>query len=79
MGWEYVTVDAGWADWTDGTIAQLCEYAAAKNVGISIWANGQLYLKPEYATPDNRYYAGNYTDQDSIILLFRRKNLTKCV
>lgn len=65
MGWEYVTVDAGWADWTDGTIAQLCEYAAAKNVGIFIWANGQLYLKPEYATPDNRYYAGNYTDQDT--------------
>ena len=65
MGWEYVTVDAGWADWTDGTIAQLCDYAETKDVGIFIWANGTIYLKPEYATPDNRYYAGNYTDQDT--------------
>ena len=65
MGWEYVTVDAGWADWTDGTIEQLCTYAATKNIGIFIWANGTIYLKPEYATPDNRYYAGNYYDQDT--------------
>lgn len=65
MGWEYVTVDAGWADWTDGTIEQLCAYAEGKNIGIFIWANGQIYLKPEYATPDNRYYAGNYVDQDT--------------
>jgi alpha-glucosidase len=65
MGWEYVTVDAGWADWTEGSISELCSYAATKNIGIFIWANGTIYLKPEYATPDNRYYADNYYDQDT--------------
>lgn len=64
-GIEYVTVDAGWADWTDGTIKELCDYASPKGVGIYIWANGTIYLKPEYETPDNRYYAGDYVDQDT--------------
>lgn len=43
MGWEYVTVDAGWAKWTDGTVAELCQYAAAKGVGIFIWASPYVH------------------------------------
>ncbi|MDR1532637.1 MAG: glycoside hydrolase family 97 catalytic domain-containing protein [Clostridiales bacterium] len=65
MGLEYVTVDAGWVPWTDGSIAELCDYADSKGVSIFIWANGQIYLKPEYETPDNSYFADNYIDQDT--------------
>lgn len=39
MGWEYVTVDAGWVDWTDGTIPELVEYANEKKIGIFIWVD----------------------------------------
>ena len=36
MGWEYITVDAGW----DGSwIPTLVKYAAAKHVGVFIWTN----------------------------------------
>ncbi len=43
MGWEYVTVDAGWVKWTDGTIADLVTYANTKNVGIFIWASPYVH------------------------------------
>lgn len=43
MGWEYVTVDAGWVYWKDGTVQELCEYAATKNVGIFLWASYELW------------------------------------
>jgi alpha-glucosidase len=43
MGWEYVTVDAGWAKWTDGTVAQLTQYAATKGVGIFLWASPYVH------------------------------------
>lgn len=39
MGWEYVTVDAGWVDWTDGNISDLVRYAKDKHVGIFIWVD----------------------------------------
>jgi alpha-glucosidase len=36
MGWEYVTVDAGW----DGSwVPTLVKYARARNVGVFIWTN----------------------------------------
>ncbi len=43
MGFEYILVDEGWEDWTrDGEdhwqlIAELCDYAAAKGVGVWVW------------------------------------------
>jgi alpha-glucosidase len=43
MGWEYVTVDAGWVYWTDGTVAELCEYASGKGVGIILWGSYELW------------------------------------
>ncbi len=43
MGWEYVTVDAGWVDWTDGTVAELCVYASGKGVGIVLWGSYELW------------------------------------
>lgn len=43
MGWEYVTVDAGWVYWTDGTVRELCEYAATKGIGIILWASYELW------------------------------------
>jgi alpha-glucosidase len=43
MGWEYVTVDAGWVNWIDGTVAELCEYASEKGIGIVLWASYALW------------------------------------
>lgn len=43
MGWEYVTVDAGWVEWTDGNIADLCAYAKPKGVGIFIWVDPYMF------------------------------------
>jgi alpha-glucosidase len=43
MGWEYVTVDAGWNKWTDGTVEELCTYAANKNVSIFLWASPYVH------------------------------------
>ncbi|RJE88718.1 glycoside hydrolase [Paenibacillus sp. 1011MAR3C5] len=43
MGWEYVTVDAGWVKWTDGTIEDLVQYAETKDVGIFIWASPYVH------------------------------------
>ncbi|MFS0726375.1 glycoside hydrolase family 97 catalytic domain-containing protein [Paenibacillus sp. 1P07SE] len=43
MGWDYVTVDAGWVKWTDGTIADLVDYAETKDVGIFIWASPYVH------------------------------------
>lgn len=43
MGWDYVTVDAGWVKWTDGTIADLVDYAEPKGVGIFIWASPYVH------------------------------------
>jgi hypothetical protein len=46
MGWEYVTVDAGW----DGSwVPTLVKYAKARNVGIFIWTN-----QPTLATASSR-------------------------
>lgn len=40
-GWEYCCLDAGWPTFED-RIAELCDYAKDKNVGIILWVN---YLK----------------------------------
>jgi alpha-glucosidase len=58
MKWEYVIVGNGWADWTDGTVAQLCEYAKEFHVGIFIQAVGSLA-----ENADERYYADDYLDE----------------
>lgn len=36
LGWEYVTVDAGW---DDSWVSSLCTYAESKGVGILIWTD----------------------------------------
>lgn len=43
MGWEYVTVDAGWVYWKDGTVEELCTYASTKGIGIVLWASYDLW------------------------------------
>lgn len=40
-GWEYCCLDAGWPSFED-RIAELCDYAEKKDVGIILWVN---YLK----------------------------------
>lgn len=45
-GWEYCCLDAGWPTFAD-RIADLCDYAEDKNVGIILWVN---YL--ELKTPE---------------------------
>lgn len=42
-GWEYCCLDAGWPAFED-RIAELCDYAADKGVGIILWVN-YLHLK----------------------------------
>ena len=42
-GWEYCCLDAGWPAFED-RIAELCDYAADKDVGIILWVN-YLHLK----------------------------------
>lgn len=42
-GWEYCCLDAGWPVFED-RIAELCDYAAEKGVGIILWVN-YLHLK----------------------------------
>lgn len=42
-GWEYCCLDAGWPAFED-RIAELCNYAAKKDVGIILWVN-YLHLK----------------------------------
>ena len=43
IGWEYVRVDAGWVNWIDGSIPELCAYAKGKGVGIILWASYALW------------------------------------
>lgn len=42
-GWEYCCLDAGWPAFED-RIAELCDYAEDKDVGIILWVN-YLHLK----------------------------------
>ncbi|MDR1060624.1 MAG: glycoside hydrolase family 97 catalytic domain-containing protein [Clostridiales bacterium] len=58
MGWEYVTVDAGWAKWTDGSVAELCEYAAPKGIGIFIWGSPYVHTPYGASRMNIRKWAG---------------------
>jgi len=39
MGWEYSLVDANWNIMEGGNIEQLINYAASKNIGLTLWYN----------------------------------------
>jgi len=39
MGWEYSLVDANWNMMQGGNIEELTQYAASKNIGLSLWYN----------------------------------------
>jgi hypothetical protein len=39
MGWEYSLVDANWNVMKGGNIEELTQYAASKNIGLSLWYN----------------------------------------
>jgi hypothetical protein len=56
MTWEYSCVDAGWNTMTGGTWQQLAAYAAAKNVGITLWYNGAGPYSTITTAPRDRLY-----------------------
>ena len=62
-GWEYVTVDFGWAMWDDSAakIKELCDYGAEKGVGIWLWYGvnntGHSGYKDSQGHPAYPYYS----------------------
>lgn len=55
LGFEYVTVDAGW---DDSWVEALCSYAGKKNVGIWIWSDMQSLADPLSAREKIEKWAG---------------------
>ena len=62
-GWEYVTVDFGWAMWDDSAakIKELCDYGAERGVGIWLWYGvnntGHSGYKDSQGHPAYPYYS----------------------
>ena len=75
-GWEYVTVDFGWAMWDDSAakIKELCDYGAKKGVGIWLWYGvnntGHSGYKDSQGNPAYPYYS--LLDEATIVREFER-------
>jgi len=75
-GWQYVTVDFGWAMWDDSEkkIKELCDYGAKKGVGVWLWYGvnntGHSGYKDSKGNPAYPYYS--LLDEATIVREFKR-------
>ena len=55
MGWPYCLIDWEWPDMEDGSIEELVDYAAEKNIKINLWYNsGTSWVGPSAPQPQDR-------------------------
>ena len=75
-GWDFVCLDFGWALWDDSAakVKELCEYAAARDIGIYLWYGvnntGHSGYKDSAGHPAYPYYS--LLDEETIVREFRR-------
>ncbi|CEL93047.1 unnamed protein product [Vitrella brassicaformis CCMP3155] len=61
LGFEYTTIDEGWADWPDkwATMEDMCEYGREKGVGVVLWKDCAEVENPENDYNDLRKFLDN--------------------
>ena len=75
-GWDFVCLDFGWALWDDSEakVRELCDYAAAKGIGIYLWYGvnnkGHSGYKDSRGNPAYPYYS--LLDEATIVREFER-------
>jgi len=75
-GWNHVCLDFGWALWDNSAekVKELCDYAAAKGIGIFLWYGvnnkGHSGYKDSAGHPAYPYYS--LLDEETIIREFER-------
>jgi alpha-glucosidase len=53
MGWEYVLIDAGWPQMTNGKMEDLVAYANSKGVGIFLWYHSGMGREKDTVSMSN--------------------------
>ncbi len=75
-GWEYVCLDFGWALWenSEEKIRELCEYGAAKGVGIYLWygVNNVGHYSYTDSAGNHAYPYYSLLDEATIVREFKR-------
>ncbi|MBO4876641.1 MAG: glycoside hydrolase family 97 catalytic domain-containing protein [Ruminococcus sp.] len=75
-GWDHVCLDFGWALWDNSAakVKELCDYAAAKGIGIFLWYgvnnSGHSGYKDSAGHPASPYYS--LLDEETIVREFER-------